>query len=84
MPRFRIRRFNQAKVERAFRAREKGEQETTVKKPHGRLPWWLGGGVSASAGDTTRDPCLVLGRATRLGATKPMSHSYRACATPGD
>ena len=55
MPRFRIRRFNQAKVERAFRAREKGEQETTVKKPHGRLPWWLGGGVSASAGDTTRD-----------------------------
>lgn len=46
MPRFRVRRFNQAKVERAFQAREKGEEETTVKKPHGRLPSWLGGRVS--------------------------------------
>lgn len=31
MPRFRIRRFNQAKVERAFQAREKGEQEAEVE-----------------------------------------------------
>ena len=35
MSRFRIRRFNQAKVERAFQAREKGEQETEVEKQHG-------------------------------------------------
>ena len=43
MSRFRIRRFNQAKVERAFQAREKGEQETEVEKQHGKLPLWLGG-----------------------------------------
>lgn len=46
-PRFRIRRFNQAEVERAFQAREKGEQEAEVETTW-EASLVLGGRVSVS------------------------------------